>query len=66
MIFYVVKLQLVKTLVVAKTKQNIMYSTAQFQLDYYTRVTNARLYTFFRLLDAYMRVHLRSMTYECS
>ena len=42
------------------------YSTAQFQLDYYTRVTNARLYTFFRLLDACMRVHLRSMTYECS
>ena len=66
MIFYVVKLQLVKTLVVAKTKQNIMYSTAQFQLDYYTRVTNAQLYTFFILLDACMRVHLRSMTYECS
>ena len=34
------------------------YSTAQFQLDYYTRVTNAQLYTFFRLLNACMRVHL--------
>ena len=42
------------------------YSTAQFQLDYYTRVINAQLYMFFRLLDACMRVHLRSMMYECS
>ena len=43
-----------------------MYSTAQFQLDYYTRVRNAQLYTFFRLLDACMCVHLRSMAYKCS
>ena len=28
------------------------------------RVTNARLYMFFRLLDACMRIHLRLMTYS--
>ena len=41
----------------------LSYSTAQFKLDYFTRVTTARLYTIFRLLDACMRVHERLMTY---